>query len=87
MTQAAALASGAYPRIVGFDPAGKRFFAQNHDFPLIVFGQDGTKSKEYRLEVPGGQHVWQYAMHPNDGRGLLLRTDNALILIELPVEK
>ena len=74
---------GAYSEIVGFDPVGKRIFSQNYQLPLIVFDQNGTKRGEYKFgEIRGSHNVKQYVAHPKDGRGLRLRTNEQLLLVE-----
>jgi hypothetical protein len=77
------LHQGAYPEIVGFDRAGKRIFSQNYDHALLVFDQNGTKRSEHKFAGVGGSHnIRDYAARPTDGRALLLRTNDALLLIE-----
>lgn len=75
------LEQGAYPSAVGFDPAGKLVYSQNHEYPLITFGETGIKKKEYKMDQ--GRDVLQYLVHP-DGRKLLLLSDKNLSWIELP---
>jgi hypothetical protein len=77
------LHQGAYPEVVGYDPAGQRLFSQNYDLPLIVFDANGTKRGEHKFgSVSGSHNVKQYAGHPTDGRGLLVRTNESLLLVE-----
>jgi hypothetical protein len=75
---------GEFPRVVGYDPVGKRIFAQDIVRPLLVYDQKGIKVGEHPLgKTRGGYNILQYAVHPSDGRTLLLRTGDELILVEL----
>jgi hypothetical protein len=77
------LKQGAYPNLVGFDPAGKRVFTQSFSHPLMVFDHNGTKLSEHTLvPVREPYHAKQYAAHPVDGNALLLRTTDKLLLVE-----
>src|SRR5262249_5505042 len=77
------LKQGAYPMIVGFDPVGKHVLSQDSQPPLMVFDQNGTKRGEYKFGTIRGSHdVKQYAPHPKDGRSLLLRSNEHLLLVE-----
>jgi hypothetical protein len=75
------LEQGAYPGVVGFDPEGKRIYAQNFEHPLQVFSATGVKKKEYNFG--NAKDVRQYLVHPGGNR-LLLLTDMDLSWIELP---
>ncbi len=83
-----AIHAGAYPGVVGFDPAGGNVFAQNHDKQLIVFSMAGVKQKEYRI-APGpgpAEEPHEFAAHPRGNR-LLIRFDRRLAFVELPAAK
>src|SRR5207244_3562524 len=75
------LEQGAYPHAVGFDPAARLVYSNNHDHHLIVFGATGIKKKEYHWG--GGRDIYQYLVHPDGGK-LFVLTDLGLYWIELP---
>jgi predicted Zn finger-like uncharacterized protein len=75
-----ALASGAYPRAVGFDPKAGLIYAQNFGNQLIVFDPSGNKLKEFKLG-PGGD-VKQFQVHP-EGRKLLVLTGAKLYYVQV----
>jgi hypothetical protein len=81
-TPAFVLASGPYPRAVGFDPKNELVYGQNFDHQLILFSQAGAKQKEYQL-AGGGQDAVQFAVHPEGGK-LLVLTTGAIYYVELP---
>ena len=58
-------------------------YAQNYDFPLIVFLPTGLKQEEYKLGPDEGRSVEQFLAHPA-GRKLFLLTDSRLSFVELP---
>jgi hypothetical protein len=77
------LKQDAYPEIVGSDPVSQRIFTQNYDHPLMVYDHTGKNLGTYRLGTISGSHnIKQYAAHPTDGRSLLLRTSQHLVLVE-----
>jgi hypothetical protein len=76
------LASGAYPRAVGFDPRLGLVYAQNCDKQLIVFTDRGVKQREYQLAVGRGPEVSQFVPHPGGGR-LLVLTGEQLYFVDL----
>jgi hypothetical protein len=71
---------GAYPEVVGFDPAAKLVYTQNADSSLVVCSATGLKQNQYRLK--DARDVRQYLVHP-EGRKLLLLTANQLLWVEL----
>jgi hypothetical protein len=77
--------SGAYPEALGFDIKAGLLYAQNHEFPLIVFGPTGLKHKEYKLARRGGGSAQQFLVDPA-GRTLLVLTEKSLDLVQLPEE-
>lgn len=78
------LASGAYPRLIGFDPAGEWIYAQNHAFQLIVFSMTAIKRKEYKLTDDRGSadETRQFVPHP-EGKKLLVLLNDRLLFVEL----
>jgi DNA-binding beta-propeller fold protein YncE len=74
------LASGAYPRAVGFDPKGGYVYAQNHQHQLIIFNPAGIKLKEQKLGQ--SSDVKQFLVHP-EGRKLLVLTDDKLYSVQV----
>jgi hypothetical protein len=78
------VASGAYPRLVGFDPAGEWIYSQNHASPLIVFSMTAIKRKEYKLTGDRGtsEEPHQFVPHP-EGKKLLVLLGNRLLFVEL----
>lgn len=77
------LASGAYPRLVGFDPRAGLAYAQNHDSTLIVFTTKGVKQQEYRLGL-SREDPMQFLAHP-EGKKLFVLTPGTLYWCELGV--
>jgi DNA-binding beta-propeller fold protein YncE len=77
------LSSGAYPRLVGFDPRGGLAFAQNAGSTLIVFTLAGVKQQEYRFG-PNREDPQQFLVHP-DGKKLFVLTPGTLYWCELGV--
>ena len=75
--------SGAYPQAIGFDINAGFLYAQNRDFPLIVFNSTGLKLKEYKLAPRGGGSTQQFLVDP-EGRKLLVLTEKSVDSIELP---
>jgi hypothetical protein len=78
------LKSGAYPHVVGFDPAAKLIYAQNHRFGLLVFNMNGVKIKEYLPTAKTGD-TRQLVAHPQGGK-LLVATSKHLVFVELPAD-
>jgi len=77
------LESGAYPRLVGFDPKGKLVFAQNFEHPLIVYSITGNLLGKYKLGTAQGQSdARQFVAHP-DGKKLLVLTQRELLFVEI----
>lgn len=74
----------AYPQLVGFDPVGQRLFSQSREGALLLFDENGTKRGEYKLPILRGfSEVRQYVAHPTNRRSLLVRTNDALTLVEI----
>jgi hypothetical protein len=71
---------GAYPLVVGFDPAAGLVYAQNSDHQLIVFTQTGQLMKKYQISNRTDE-VKQFLAHPK-GRKLLLLA-RSLYLVEM----
>jgi hypothetical protein len=61
---------GAYPLVVGFDPAAHLVYAQNSNYQLIVFSEDGVLKNQYRISDSTGE-VRQFLAHAA-GRKLLV---------------
>lgn len=82
------LNSGAYPRVVGFDPKGELVYTQNHDHQLIVFSITAIKRNQYKIPFPGNNNGYptdspvQFVAHP-EGRKLLLAYAKQLLVVEL----
>jgi hypothetical protein len=74
------VASGAYPRAVGFDPKAGLIYAQNFQNQLIIYDPSGIKIKEFKLG-PGGD-VKQFLVHP-EGRKLLVLTGTKLYYVQV----
>ena len=79
--------SGAYPRCMGFDPAAKLVYAQNHGVPLIVVSDTGIVKSEFQ-KIPLGNNLVlsdtrRCVAHPQ-GRKLLMTGGNHLVFVELP---
>lgn len=73
-----------YTHLIGFDPVGKRLFSQNDRSSLLLFDQNGTKRGDYKLPVlQPGTEVRQYVAHPANRRSVLVRTKDALTLVEI----
>src|SRR5262249_38072579 len=82
-TPAFTVESGAYPEVVGFDPAGGFVYAQNHDQPLLVFDFQGGEKAGYGSRGGGpATKVLQYAPLP-EGRKLLSRLPDKIVFAEL----
>ncbi len=77
------ITSGSYPETLGFDLKGGLIYAQNHDFPLLVFLPTGVKQKESKLGVRGNDSTRQFLVHP-DGRQVLVLTSHHLALVRVP---
>lgn len=75
--------SGAYPQTLGFDMKAGLIYAQNFEYPLIVFLPSGLKQKEYKLGPAAGRSTNQFLAHP-EGRKLFLLTDRRFSFVELP---
>jgi len=82
-TPAITVQSGAYPQTLGFDMKAGLIYAQNHQFPLIVFLPTGLKQRESKLGFRGSPSVKQFLVYP-EGRKLLVLTEANLALVELP---
>jgi hypothetical protein len=65
------IASGHYPRCLGFDKVGKCIYAMNFDKQLLTFSPMGQKLREYVLTDRGDQ-TSQILVHPT-GKKVLLR--------------
>jgi hypothetical protein len=81
-----AVASGAYPRVVGFDPVGGYVFAQNSKVPLLVFSPTGEKKHEFTFDKGGTAAAGEpreFVAHPQGNR-VLIRFDKRLAVVELP---
>ena len=79
---------GAYPEIVGYDPVSKQFFSQNYDTPLLVFDVNGTKRGAHKFgQITGSHNIRQYAPHPKDGVGLLVRSKEELVVAQFTAKK
>lgn len=78
------LNSGAYPRLVGFDPAGKLVYAQNAGSQLIVFSTTAIKLAEHSLTGGRGNSddPRQFVSHP-EGRKFLALLSKTLLFVEL----
>ena len=80
------LKSGAYPQCIGFDPTSHLIFAQNANFPLMVYTDTGVKKGEYRLGTNRssgpGLRVSQMAVHPAGKKVLMV--GNEVRFVELP---
>lgn len=76
--------SGAYPRHVGFDPAGKLVYAQNAGSQLIVFSTKAIKLTEHQLTAGGGiqDEPRQFVAQP-EGKKLLALLSKSLLFVEL----
>jgi hypothetical protein len=74
---------GAYPTVMGFDPAARLVYAKNSDYQLMVFDETGQLKKQYQISNPTDE-VRQFLAHPK-GRKLLLLA-NKLYLVELGPE-
>ena len=59
-----AVRQGAYPGVVGFDPSGKRVYAQNSDTPLLVFDAGGVNRGAHKFGRTQGSAVREFAGHP-----------------------
>ena len=77
--------SGAYPRLVGFDPAAKLVYAQNHDTQLIVFTNTAIRKADYKLTTLErlSSEPSQFVPHP-DGKKLLVEMAGSLMFVEIP---
>lgn len=77
--------SGAYPRLIGFDPVGELIFAQNSGKQLLVYSLTAIKQGEYNLTVERSLHdePRQFVAHPS-GRKLLVLTHQSLLFVEWP---
>jgi hypothetical protein len=76
------LASGAYPRVVGFDPKGGHIFTQNFQTPLLVYSSTGIKQKEIKTSSRDRLEPTQFLAHPDGGK-LLVRTDKEVVFVDL----
>jgi DNA-binding beta-propeller fold protein YncE len=75
------IATGAYPKLVGFDPVSKTLFAQNADMGLLVYSMTASKLKELNFGNDRDEPL-QFVTHPQ-GRKLLVQTSKAVLLVEL----
>lgn len=77
------IASGAYPRLVGFDPAGEMIYTQNHSVQLMVFSDTAIKRKEYKLSDSRSypDDPRQFVAHPK-GKKLLVLLQHRLLFVE-----
>jgi hypothetical protein len=73
----------ARPGLVGFDPVAQQVYAHSFDAPLVVFSTNGIKKKEYPFRA--GSILWQYLVHP-EGRKLLLLSGETLDWLELSAQ-
>lgn len=80
-----AIATGAYPRAVGFDPVSGKFYAQNYDKHLLVLNATGAIEARYVLWGTPGRHMetLELLVHP-EGNKLLVRTDRNLFWCDDP---
>jgi S1-C subfamily serine protease len=76
------LSSGAYPRVVGFDKAGGKLYAQDFEHQLMTFTPTGLKEKEYLL-TKRGDEPRQFLIH-STGKKLLVLTKDNLLWVEFP---
>ena len=76
------ISTGAYPRMLAFDPVAKSIYAQNADKHIIVLNQGGVKQVEYFLRAKRGD-VRRFLVHPS-GYRLCVLTRTELIWVELP---
>ena len=77
------LESGAYPRLVGFDPVAQLCFTQRSGCQLIIYSMTAIKLKEYKTIVDQvGGDPKQFVTHPQ-GRKLLVQAGNTVMLVEL----
>jgi hypothetical protein len=80
------LESGAYPITVGFDSKGGWIYAQNSEYPLLVFTSGGVKKKEYKLTSKRGENVRQLLAHPS-GNKVIAFVSEKLYFVEIPAKK
>ena len=69
---------GAYPLVVGFDPAARLVYAQNSDHQLMLFSEAGRFWRKYRISDPTDE-VRQFLAHPGGRKLLLLAKDLYLV--------
>jgi hypothetical protein len=70
---------------VGFDPAAKLVYAQNHDTQLIVFTNTAIRKADYKLTTLErlSSEPSQFVPHP-DGKKLLVEMAGSLMFVEIP---
>jgi hypothetical protein len=78
--------SGAYPRTLAFDPAGKWIYAHNAERHLVVFDWKGAEKYEYTLPLGNTQEVRYMAAQPQ-GSKLVIVTETQLWLVEVTAGK
>src|SRR5262249_11552932 len=77
------LHQGAFPRAVAFDPKSKLVYAQNADYPLLVFTTTGARRKEYQIgSADRKDSPVQFLVHP-DGKKLVALTPKKLWHLDL----
>jgi predicted Zn finger-like uncharacterized protein len=81
-----AIASGAYPQAVGFDPKNGVAFAQNFDKALLVYTFTGIKRSEHAIPGVRGGDVREFSVPPQ-GFEVLLRTNDRVIHAKLKAGK
>lgn len=71
------LESGAYPRAVGYDSTAGLIYAQNHEYPLIVFNAKGVLLKEYKIDGASEslRGVYQFLTDPAGRKVIVLVRD------------
>jgi hypothetical protein len=77
------LNSGAYPRVMAFDPPSGLIFAQRIDMQLLVYAANGNLLKEYHLTTDQNHHEdpRQFVVHPQ-GKQMLLLGETRLMLVD-----